>query len=284
MIADRLFEADGSFHYPAAGAHQPGVRAVHLDGVRGDTVLVNGAPWPVAAVDGARHRLRILNASNARSYELGFDPPVSLDLIGSDGGLLDRPIELAKLVIAPGERYDVIVDFGRYPPGTAVTLVNGFDKDGPTGRIMRFDVGGRVADDSEVPPVLVPALDEPGDPAERRNFRFLAGQGGLPATINARTFRMDRADATPRLGTTEHWLVSGDPEHPIHVHLGQFRVLERSGGPPDPQDHGWKDTVLLRGGTVLLAVRFAGHRGRYVMHCHNLEHEDMMMMTNIEVI
>lgn len=291
MIADRLFHDDGSFFYPSldpALRDRPGVRAVFLNGVLGDTVLVNGAPWPVKWVDGARYRLRILNASNARSYELRLDPPSPggkpLVQIGSDVGLLPRPVAHDKLIVSAGERYDVIVDFARYPSGTRVVLRNGFDEDGPTGQLMRFDVGARVRDDSAIPARLGPDLEPLDPPARTRAFRLLGGQGGLPSTVNGRTFQADRVDATVRLGTTEHWTFGGDPEHPVHVHLGHFRVLERNGGPPDPQDQGWKDTVLLRGGSVRLAVRFAGHRGRYVLHCHNLEHEDMMMMTNVEVV
>jgi spore coat protein A, manganese oxidase len=290
MITDRLFDEDGSFFYPSLDPSlrdRPGVRAIFSDGVRGDVVLVNGAPWPVKQVEGARYRLRILNASNARSYELRLEPPPpggqALVQIGSDVGLLDRPVALDRLVVSPGERYDVIVDFARYHAGTKVVLRNGFDDDGPTGQVMRFDVGGRVPDDSAIPARLAD-LEPIGEPVVTRGFRFQGGQGGLPSTINGRTFQVDRVDARPRLGSTEHWVVTGDPEHPVHVHLGHFRIVERNGAPPDPQDRGWKDTLLLRGGSARLAVRFAGHRGRYVLHCHNLEHEDMMMMTNIEVV
>lgn len=104
------------------------------------------------------------------------------------------------------------------------------------------------------------------------------------STINMKVFDPERIDARPKLGSTEIWEFSADPEHPIHLHLVHFRVLSRNGGPPGPYDAGWKDTVFTDGGTVRVAARFDGWPGKYVFHCHNLEHEDMMMMANFEVL
>ncbi|MBB4957090.1 multicopper oxidase family protein [Micromonospora polyrhachis] len=291
MITDRFFNEDGSFFYPSLDPdlrERPGVHALFADGVRGDTILVNGAPWPFVRVDGARYRLRILNASNARSYDLHLDPPPpgggGLVQIGSDVGLLPRPVSHDSLYVGAGERYDVIVDFSRYPAGTSVVFGNRSGA-GPTAEVLRFDVGTRVADDSAIPERLGPD-PEPFDESQAattRTFRFLGGQGGLPATINLRTFQPDRVDARARLGSTEIWRITVDPEHPFHLHLGHFRVIDRNGSPPDPQDTGWKDTVQIRGGEVRIAVRLTGYPGRYVLHCHNLEHGDMMMMANYEV-
>jgi spore coat protein A len=99
-----------------------------------------------------------------------------------------------------------------------------------------------------------------------------------------KVFDPARIDARPRLGSTEIWEIFADPSHPFHMHLVHFKVLSRDGGPPGPYDAGWKDTVSLEGGSVRVAVRFEGWRGKYVFHCHNLEHEDMMMMANFEVV
>jgi spore coat protein A len=105
MIVDRAFEEDGAFRHPGMNS-----------GALGDVILVNGAPWPVLEVDAARYRLRILNASNARRYQLRLDPATTLTQIGSDGGLLDRPVTHGDLLIAPGERFDVVVDFFGHAP------------------------------------------------------------------------------------------------------------------------------------------------------------------------
>ena len=73
--------------------------------------------------------------------------------------------------------------------------------------------------------------------------------------------------------------------HPVHVHLVNFQILERNGGPPKPWERGWKDIVSLdKGEEVKLIMRFDGHRGRYLMHCHNLEHEDHNMMARFDVV
>ncbi|WP_285473169.1 multicopper oxidase domain-containing protein [Actinoplanes sp. NBRC 101535] len=292
MIQDRFFNEDGTFFYPSLDptlVERPGVQALFADGVRGDTILVNGKPWPFLTVDGARYRFRVLNGSNARAYRLRLDPPPpgggGLVQIGSDAGLLPRPIPLDEVYIGPGERYDVIVDFSRYSAGSRVVLANG-DGDEPTAQVMRFDVGSRVTDDSVIPETLVADLEPmpPIDAPTTRSFVFTGGQGGIPATINYRTFQADRLDASVPLGETEIWSIKVDPEHPFHPHLGHFRILDRNGEPPEPQDSGWKDTVQIRAGVVRVAIRFNTYTGRYVLHCHNLEHGDMMMMANYEVI
>jgi spore coat protein A, manganese oxidase len=105
-------------------------------------------------------------------------------------------------------------------------------------------------------------------------------------TVNGRPFEPDRIDAEPVLGSVELWRIRAqNAEHPFHIHLAPFQVLTSGGGgDPGPFNSGWKDTVNLdNGGDVELLVRFDSYRGRYVFHCHNLEHEDMMM-ANFEVV
>ena len=179
----------------------------------------------------------------------------------------------------------MVVDFSRYQVGTEVTLRN-LRGEGRTSDIMRFVVARREKEESIVPDALAPVEERPNpDDAEvTRRFQFIAGVFGGMSTINGEVFDPDRIDARPRLGSTEIWEISGDPAHPIHLHLVHFRVLSRDGGPPGPYDAGWKDTVYLEGGTVRVVARFDGYRGKYVFHCHNLEHEDMMMMANFKVV
>jgi FtsP/CotA-like multicopper oxidase with cupredoxin domain len=261
-----------------------------MHGVLGDVLLVNGVPWPVAEVDAARYRLRILNGSNARRYRLRLDPapPTGSPFvqIGSDVGLLDRPVDQDRITCAPGERHDVVVDFASYPIGTRVTLRNELGA-GTTGAVMQFVVARRARDDARVPAVLAPAGDPlPTTGVVRRTFRFRRGQIGDQRgwTINDRPFDPARPIASPRAGSVEVWRFGSDLNHPVHVHLGHFRVVSRDGREPGPADVGWKDTVDLRAlQYVDVAVRFPRLTGRYVMHCHNLEHEDMMMMAAFEV-
>ena len=293
VICDRTFEEDGSFFYPSLDPSlegEPGVLASYHTGMFGDTILVNGAPWPFMEVSNTRYRFRILNASNARRYVLALDPSPSgkpFVQVGSDGGLLDAPVSHQRIPISPAERFDVVVDFSRYPVGTKVELKNlEEDGDDPASRVMRFDVVREEKDESVVPEKLAPALDFPDlkEAEVTRELRFSSSLIGM-WSINGKPFDPGRMDARPRLGSTEVWELTSNADHPIHLHLVHFRVISRGGKKPLPQDAGWKDTVYVPSGeTVRVLARFDGYRGRYVFHCHNLEHEDMMMMANFEVV
>ena len=294
MICDRSFAADGSFAYPGLDRSMrtlPGVEADWMEGVLGDVVLVNGAPWPVHEVDAARYRLRLLNAANARRFQVALAVPGAANLpirqIGSDGGLLAAPVVHDSLLMTPGERFDVVVDFSVLPLGTEVTMINILGSGG-TADVMRFRVVRSAPDDSRVPdrlsevePLVVPAG------ATVRTFEFRRGAVGGHAgwTINGESFDPDRSLADIPLGEVERWRFHTDVHHPVHVHLDPFQVLNRSGRDPAPADVGWKDTVDLPPSQVVeVAVRFADHAGRFVMHCHNLEHEDMAMMATIRTV
>ncbi|MEU5946728.1 multicopper oxidase family protein [Micromonospora sp. NPDC047465] len=285
MIADRSFAADGSLRYPLIDPdlRSPGVTDPYMNGVLGDVILVNGAPWPVLRTDRARYRLRLLNASNARRYRLALDPPVpdgGLVQIGGDGGLLHRPLTHHTIDIAPAERFDVVIDFSRYRPGTRVRLVNRLGT-GHTAHVMAFDITGATHDEPGLPERL--SHIEPLDPARAavtRTFHFqLRPDHGW--TINGQPYRPGRPLARPRLGTTEVWRLISDFHHPVHVHLDPFQVISRNNRAPGPYDAGWKDTVDVRPSeAVEIAIRFTDYAGTFMLHCHNLEHEDMAMMAD----
>jgi spore coat protein A len=294
MIMDRAFAADGSVRYPFADptlSHTPGVTSEYVSGVLGDCILVNGAPWPVLEVSDTKYRFRILNASNARRYRLRLDGGLSFVQIGSDQGLLTAPVEHDVLDIAQAERFDVIVDFSRRAVGDQITMTNDFGSGG-TGQIMRFVVTHPERDTSTIPDRLAsPDSLSMDDVVAEREFVF--ARGGAAAhgmtlwTVNGKPFSPDTIIATPRLGTTERWTIRAqNVEHPFHIHLAPFQVIGRDGeDDPGRYNQGWKDTVNLdNGGRADLLIRFDGYRGKYVFHCHNLEHEDMMMMANFEVL
>jgi suppressor of ftsI len=282
IVQDRSFGADGAF---------AGGLGMQFDGVLGDTILVNGAPWPFHEVSASRYRFRVLNASNARRYELELDPsppngPAFIQ-IGSDGGLLAEPVNHDRLEISPAERYDIVIDFGRYPTGTRVTLNNRLG-DGSTGQIMQFHVTHSEPDASVIPAQLseIEPLD-PDDAATTRTFRFHSGDvhGTRGWVVDDDPFHPDNIAASPNDGDIEIWELRGNTDHPIHLHLVHFQVLSRDGNRPAARDAGWKDTVNLNSGEqVRVIARFTGYRGKYVFHCHNLEHEDMAMMANFEVV
>jgi len=295
MIADRAFDDDGELTYPALDPTlrtQPGVLESYLGGVLGDVILVNGAPWPVHEVDAARYRLRVLNASNARHYDLEavLDDGRRLDLVqvGADQGLLTAPVTHQSLPIAPAERYDVVIDFARVPVGGRVRIINRLGS-GRTRDVMAFHVARKARDDSRVPHVLSKDLPEwrRSDAVRVRDFSFRAGRmhGRHGWLIDGLPFAPARTDVTVRLGDVEVWRLVADVHHPVHLHLVGFRVLSRGGKAPLPHDAGLKDTISLRPGEAAeIITRFDGYRGRYLFHCHNAEHEDMGMMANLEII
>jgi spore coat protein A, manganese oxidase len=297
MICDRSFAEDGSFLYPSIDPSlmgEPGVTDAYMQGVLGDVILVNGAPWPQMEVSNTKHRFRILNASNARRYELALDPEPGegspFVQVGSDGGLLGAPVAHRTIPIAPAERFDVVIDFSKYEVGTKVTLKNR-PSDGATADIMRFRIVRNEKEESAVPERLsdiseFEALEETAAMPTRR-FRFTqsASEDGTMWTINGKPFDPERIDARPALGSAEVWEFVTDVHHPVHLHLAHFKVLSRQGQRPLPKDVGWKDTVDVPPGQIArVLARFDGYRGKYVFHCHNLEHEDMMMMANFEVV
>ncbi|GGT84779.1 multicopper oxidase family protein [Streptomyces violascens] len=295
MLCDRAFEADGSFRYPAVSPScvgTPGVDQAYMDGVLGDVQLVNGAPWPVLEVANTKYRLRLLNASNARRYQLKLETDQCHALrfvqIGSDAGLLSAPQHLDAVPMAPAERFDVVVDFSACPVDTEVLLVNTL-ADGGMRNVMRFRVTRKEKDDSRIPARLakdIPLERSASVPVRHFDFRRTNGPGETAMwTINGRPFNSSEVLASPRLGSVERWRFSSDFHHPVHLHLAHFQVLSRGGKQPAASDAGWKDTVDVRPYEVVeVLARFDGYKGRYMIHCHNLEHEDMAMMANFQVV
>jgi FtsP/CotA-like multicopper oxidase with cupredoxin domain len=285
-------------------------------GYLGDTAFGNGVANPTVDVRRARYRLRILNGSNARILDLGLSSGQPMTLVGSDGGLLGAPTPVERIMLGPAERADVVVDFASRQPGERIMLrslsfqipgmmMGMMGRGGGRGRGRGMMGGGGLPQGTEMdllefvvregpaesgPPLPtrfseVPSRGDVTADTPRRRFRFNSMM--MNHTINGLTFDMERVDARVRRNETEVWTFVNESElpHPIHVHAGQFRVLSRSGGRNRlmPWETGLKDTVLtLPGEQVDVAVRFI-YPGVFLLHCHNLEHEDMGMMTNYEV-
>jgi FtsP/CotA-like multicopper oxidase with cupredoxin domain len=275
VIADHAFNRDGSFRY-----------AENIDvGFRGDTILVNGAVSPRMRVERRRYRLRLLNASNSRSYTLRLGRGRKMTQIASDGGLLARPVGRRRLPLHPAERVDLVIDFRDYAPGTELVLHNE-DGEGGTVAVMRFDVSrGGGSEDFRVPRRLRSRESLPA-PTAARTWDLGLGFGGWQ--INGKDFDPERFDVRPQHGSTERWTFvnRSNRVHPMHIHGYLFRVLERSSGPVHAGDRlGWKDTVgVLANETVSVLAWFAPYAGRYVFHCHSLEHADRAMMLQLEVV
>lgn len=290
MITDHIFNEDGSFFYPSLDPtlHEEGLEDGYHEGMQGDTILVNGAPFPFLEVSNTRYRFRILNASNRRIYSLALDPSPAEEAafiqIGSDAGLLSAPVSQTELIIAPAERFDVVIDFSHYAIGTQVVLKN-LDREDQASQVMRFDVVRSQPDDSTIPKQLSPKVESLNPTQAEVTRRVILTRAGKRFRINGKEFDPDRVEIRPRLNSTEIWEVFADIPHPFHLHLAHFQVLSCNNQAPAPTDVGWKDTVRVGPREkVKIIARFTPYRGKYIYHCHMLEHEDLGMMDNFEVI
>ena len=300
VIQDRRTSADGSLTYA------PGPMDL-MAGVLGDAVLVNGRPDAVLSVAATLYRLRFLNGSNARVYRLAFADGRPFQVIGSDGGLLERPTPVTAVDLGPGERVEMLVDLGRDQVGTSLLFRSlAFAVSGGMMGGMMPGMGGRGQPQGAALDVLRLRVERPGpvarvpdvlapferlDPARAEGSQTFVLAMGMPPvpgtfTINGRSFDGRRVDVRARRGRLELWEIrnaSSEP-HPFHVHGTAFQLVWRTSGPVEAHEQGWKDTVLTwPGETVTLAIRFEQYAGLYVLHCHNLEHEDAGMMLNLEV-
>lgn len=272
-----------------------------MTGYLGEQILVNGIFSPYASVSKGWTRLRLLNGSTARVYNLALSNGMPFHVIGSDGGLLATPESSTSMMLAPGERADVLVDFSSLTMGNELFLVsNKFSKYNPQGRqafsIMKFKVDRNASGKFTLPNNL--SIITPIPPSSAIKIRIfdiaamISGRsGGMGRhSINGKIFDMERIDETVQAGATEIWEFDnrrGDEIHPMHIHGVQFQVLERMGGRNEviATEKGWKDTVLLMPEEkVRLIMTFSNYTGTFVLHCHNLEHEDDGMMLNYKIV
>ncbi|MFF7341754.1 multicopper oxidase family protein [Streptomyces sp. NPDC008163] len=262
-------------------------------GFLGKQTLVNGTLDPYLQVDDERVRLRLLNASTARIYTFGFDDDRPFDLIGTDGGLLEKPTPMNRVQLSPGERAEIVV---RMRPGQRTVLRSYPWREGGAWE-KRFNGGDDSFDVMELraaqrlrPSPALPAelgkleLPDPKDTTQGRFFELRR------SGINGKPMAMDRVDDVVTRGTTETWTLrnGGDMTHNFHVHDVQFRVLEVNGREPEPALRGRKDTVAVPMGiTMKIVLRFDGPADPdtpYMYHCHLLDHEDHGMMGQFVVV
>jgi spore coat protein A len=226
-----------------------------------------------------------LNGSNAREYKLALSSGQSFVQIATEGGLLPESVTRSTILIAPGERVEVIIDFSPYAMGSQVILKNLLGV-GSTADVMRFDVVGEEEDTSSIPSSLRD-FDILSLASATRDFRLSFDWMQGLWVINGNPFDPARIDATPRLGATEIWSFNNRSTmaHPMHIHNVMFQILDRNGVAPSPGEAGWKDTVRVGPRErVRVIAKFTDYTGIYVFHCHNLEHEDRMMMGQFQVV
>ncbi|RLQ94069.1 multicopper oxidase family protein [Falsibacillus albus] len=313
LIQDKSFNPDGSLFYPdQPRTPVPGVQPSISPEFLGDAITVNGKVWPFLEVEPRKYRFRILNASNSRFFGLKLSNGQNFYQIGTDGGLLEKPIILNQFIISPAERADVIIDFTNQN-GQSIILLNDAptpfpngEKSDPetTGIVMKFLVSKELKqiDTSVIPAYLKKYRRINVQKTERQRFLTLdeeKDQYGRPIhTLDKKKWDAPISE-NPRLGATEvwHFINLTNNSHPMHLHLIHFQLLGRrpfdvkeyknngklifTGAyePPLPYENGWKDVIQTPPDMVTsIIAKFKPYTGQYVWHCHILEHEDYEMM------
>lgn len=286
IVQDTGFSADGE--------RETGQRG--FAGALGDELIVNGTRGPYFEVTDELVRLRLLNASTARTYAFTWGDGRPIDLIATDGGLLEASVELDRVMLSPGERAEVLV---RVTPGERLVLRSEMTA-GTAGMIDTiaamnggtdsFDVlEVRAADRLEPSPVVPERLTDvpPVDESQVVTTRTFDLDG---FEINGHQMEMGRIDETVTVDTTERWTVTNASQmpHSFHVHDVQFRIASIDGSPPPPELAGWKDTFFATPETEFdLILRFEDYADPdtpYMYHCHLLWHEDQGMMGQFAVV
>ncbi|CAN1532845.1 SufI Putative multicopper oxidases [Spirosomataceae bacterium] len=290
IIQDKRFNADGTIKY------SPTMMEV-MNGYLGDNILVNGTAKPYFEVATRFYRFRVLNGSSARIYNLTLSNGADFYVIGSDGGILQQPEKVKNLMLGSGERADILIDFSSVKVGEMVYLTNetfstmGTAQGTQTFKIMSFNVTKQETDTFKLSTALISVPKTAGS-SKTRTFALTMDHGAMSAggmhKISGKVYKSDRIDEKVPFGATEIWEFdnsTGDEPHPMHIHGVQFQVVSRSGGRNTilPHEKGWKDTVLVAPKEKVQVIMKFEQKGKFVFHCHNLEHEDDGMMLNFEV-
>lgn len=319
VVYDRLLRPDGQLYYPVS----ENSKAPWVPEVFGNAILVNGKLFPYLDVEPRQYRFRLMNGSNGRFYRFSFSKEGvralgqgdEFRVIGTEQGFLASPVSATRVVLAPAERVDLIVDFGSHAGEKLVLRSDALE-------IMQFRIGAKVAAQSNGPSAPRGTTKMPASKGPERAFAKLAEsqavltrrltldermnliQQSMGMLLNNTPWHMPVTEK-PVINTTEIWELVNltEDSHPIHLHLVRFQLLDRRpfdtfefqdkgtvrftgpALPPDPTEAGWKDTVRADPGMVTrIIIPFEGFTGRYVWHCHILEHEDNEMMRPYEVV
>lgn len=252
------------------------------DGTYGDTMMINGVINPVLKTEKKLVRLRVLNGSNARNYNVHFDNDMTFTQIATDGGFLNKPQKMKELLLGAGERAEILVDLSKVKE-KRVSLVN--DQDVVLLPIDVSDTKSTAKASTKLNTIKVDQALLAQQPTKVVKMEGMREN----VTINGKKFDEKRVDFTQEKGETEVWEIDnaitdeGGMIHPFHIHGTQFLVLSVNGEKPEPSLQGYKDTITLQPGQkARIAVKFP-YAGMYMFHCHILEHEDNGMMGQIEV-
>jgi FtsP/CotA-like multicopper oxidase with cupredoxin domain len=290
LIADKLFCPDGQLFL-----------------ANGDKFTVNGAIQPTFKVQRRKYRFRLLNVGPTRAYTFGLTHSLPFKVIATDGNLLRSPIDVASLNIQVAERYDFIIDFSQFPIGEKIYMTTnptqsvGHSSPDPLPNgltieqiLMQFHVTSDPPrpDASRVPAILTeyPTLPSPAElaalPVRTWDFDLVNGV----FQINGQIFDENVSLANMTQGTGERWILRNKVPlsgwtHPVHIHFEEFRVLSRNGAAPPPLETGRKDVIRLGpNDEIELFMRFRDFKGKYMMHCHQMGHEDNFMLIRWDIV
>jgi spore coat protein A, manganese oxidase len=299
LLCDRFLRTDGQLEYPVS----PDPKAPWVPEIYSNAMLANGKLSPFLNVEPRLYRFRVMNGSNARFFRISMGDLLEMHQIGSDQGLLAAPASAKRIQLAPAERADFLFDFSPYAGERILLKSDSFD-------ILQFRVSSTgTEDNSSMPAKLRPIERIPESRAAKTRRLTLDEnmnkvQESMGMLLNKTPWHMPITEK-PVIDTTEVWELVNLTEdaHPIHLHLVRFQLLDRRPfdtfayqdkgelhffGPatgPGPDEAGWKDTIRCEPGTVTrIIVPFDGYTGKYVWHCHILEHEDNEMMRPFEVV
>jgi spore coat protein A len=299
LICDRSLRSDGQLDYPTSGKPE----SPWVEDASGDAILINGKLFPYLAVEPRKYRFRVVNGSNGRFLRLSLADGPPMHQIATDQGLIAAPLEVERIRLAPAERVDIVVDFAGHQGAQVVVENDGL-------AIMQVRVGRAAVSDPSLLPHTLRAVETLREiDATRTRVQTLSQDDDLLARpmrmlLNRTRWHMPVTEQ-PHLGTTEIWSLVNVTEdsHPIHLHLVRFQILDRRNFdafnyrtqdrivftgpplPPDPSEAGWKDTVRADPGMITrIIVRFEGYTGRYMWHCHILEHGDNEMMRPFDIV
>ncbi len=276
----------------------------------GDYLFVNGTLDPQVSLPSQFVRLRVLNAEVERGYDLGFSDNRTFFVIGTDGGLVDKPIPVTRVKVMVGERVELLVDLGKDKVGSAVDLMSynynhpfGFpggepDQRPPNGgllnnkdfQVLHINIKAKTSKAiAKMPETLTKnTFWKDSDVTQSRTVRI---NGGRPDFFfDTNTFKMHSTNQTVKLGAVEKWTVVNNNifGHSFHIHDVQFKIVERSSGPVADYEQGWKDTMYVpRGESVTFIAKFedfASNKDPYMYHCHMSNHEDGGLMGEFLVV
>jgi bilirubin oxidase len=287
ILSDNRFLQDGSIDFPDPHS-QHGIKD-ESNGREGPVLFVNGEVMPTISIrSGEVQRWRVVNASAGRIFRLSLAGHTLLH-VGSDGGLFEKPIEVKEILLTTGERVELLVRGTDAPGGRSVFQNLPYDRYVPQTRPADWETTRdlltlQTTNEAPVTPVAIPASLRkivPLDTLKSTAVRTIVFSQGL---INGKAMDMARVDVSTTVGATEIWEIENvvGMDHPFHLHGFQFQVLDRDGVPE--KYRAWKDMLNIpKHSSARIIVRYDDFPGKWMFHCHILDHEDHGMMGVLEV-